>query len=334
MLKVLFLHSVRLVLYKNMGVKASEYVPQDKMRDLIEDNNLMLLVISRFGIQFGFGDSTINEVCRNNGVDCQTFLAVANLIAGKNYTAYTVSLPAIIEYLKRAHTYFSDFILPTIRRKLIEAINCNDVNDVAFLILKFYDDYTVEVQNHMKYENDTIFVYVEKLMRGLPTGKFNISKYSASHDNGSQKLKELKDIVIRHYRQPNNDLLNSALYDIINCENDLISHSEIEERLFVPAVMKLEKSVVTGSDQTQGSALDAIQSASVAVLSDREKDIIKCVAKGMSNKEIADALFLSIHTVTTHRRNITAKLQIHSPAGLTIYAIINNLIDIAEVNLQ
>lgn len=317
-----------------MGVKSSEYIPQDKMRDLIDDNNLLLLVISRFGIHFGFGDSTIDEVCRENGVDCSTFLAVANLIAGKNYTAYSVSLPALIDYLKRAHTYFSDFILPTIRRKLIEAINCNDVNDVAFLILKFYDDYTVEVENHMKYENDTIFVYVEKLMRGLPTGKFNISKYSVSHDNGSQKLKELKDIVIRHYRQPNNDQLNSALYDIINCENDLISHSEIEERLFVPAVMKLEKSVVKGQENTQGSVSDNIQSASVAVLSDREKDIIKCVAKGMSNKEIADKLYLSIHTVTTHRRNITAKLQIHSPAGLTIYAIINNLIDIAEVNLQ
>ena len=317
-----------------MGVKASEYIPQDKMRDLIDDNNLLLLVISRFGIHFGFGDSTIDEVCRENEVDCSTFLAVANLIAGKNYTGYSVSLPALMDYLKRAHTYFSDFILPTIRRKLIEAINCNDVNDVAFLILKFYDDYTVEVENHMKYENDTIFVYVEKLMRGLPTGKFNISKYSVSHDNGSAKLKELKDIVIRHYRQPNNDQLNSALYDIINCENDLISHSEIEERLFVPAVMKLEKSVVTGQENSQGSVSDNIQSASVAVLSDREKDIIKCVAKGMSNKEIADKLYLSIHTVTTHRRNITAKLQIHSPAGLTIYAIINNLIDIAEVNLQ
>ena len=316
-----------------MGVKASEYVRQDKMRDLIDDNNLLLLVISRFGIQFGFGDSTIEEVCRENGVDCSTFLAVANLIAGKNYTGYTVSLPAIIDYLKRAHTYFSDFILPTIRRKLIEAINCNDVNDVAFLILKFYDDYTVEVENHMKYENDTIFVYVEKLLHGQPTGKFNISKYSVSHDNGSEKLKELKDIVIRHYRQPNNDLLNSALYDIINCENDLISHSEIEERLFVPAVMKLEKAAVISSEQLQTGAPE-YGSSSLALISDREKDIIRCVAKGMSNKEIADKLFLSIHTVTTHRRNISAKLQIHSPAGLTIYAIINNLIDIAEVNLQ
>ncbi|HQO48664.1 MAG TPA: LuxR C-terminal-related transcriptional regulator, partial [Paludibacteraceae bacterium] len=73
---------------------------------------------------------------------------------------------------------------------------------------------------------------------------------------------------------------------------------------------------------------------SIDVLSDREKDILKCVARGMSNKEIADKLFLSIHTVTTHRRNITSKLQIYSTAGLTIYAIINKLVDIADINLQ
>lgn len=311
----------------------TEYTLQDKMRDLIDDNNLILLVLSRFGIHFGFGDSTIADVCHENNVDCPTFLAVANLIAGKNYTGYSVSLPALMDYLKRAHTYFSEFILPGIRRKLIEALNCNDVNDVAFLILKFYDDYTVEVQNHMKHENDVIFTYVEKLLHGQPTGRFNIAKYSVAHDNGSQKLKELKDIVIRHYRQPNNDQLNSALYDIINCENDLISHSEIEEHLFVPAVMKLEETVLTGTEPVQNKAPE-YSAGSMAILSDREKDIIKCVARGMSNKEIADKLFLSIHTVTTHRRNITAKLQIHSPAGLTIYAIMNNLVDIADINLQ
>ena len=311
----------------------TEYTHQDKMRDLIDDNNLILLVLSRFGIHFGFGDSTIGEVCQDNDVDCSTFLAVANLIAGKNYTGYCVSLPALMDYLKRAHTYFSDFILPGIRRKLIEALNCNDVNDVAFLILKFYDDYTVEVQNHMKHENDVVFTYVEKLLHNQPTGRFNIEKYSVSHDNGSQKLKELKDIVIRHYRQPNNDQLNSALYDIINCENDLISHSEIEERLFVPAVKKLEKTMLTDSEPAYSKAQE-YSAGSIAILSDREKDIIRCVARGMSNKEIADKLFLSIHTVTTHRRNITAKLQIHSPAGLTIYAIMNNLVDISDIKLQ
>lgn len=169
-----------------MGRMSIEYVRQDKMRDLIDDNNLLLLVISRFGIHFGFGDSTIEEVCRENNVDCPTFLAVANLISGKKYSGYEISLKDLIGYLKRAHTYFCDFILPNIRRKLIEALNCNDVNDVAFLILKFYDDYTVEVQNHMKYENDTIFTYVEKLQSGQSTGRFSITKYLATHNSSSQ----------------------------------------------------------------------------------------------------------------------------------------------------
>ena len=68
-------------------------------------------------------------------------------------------------------------------------------------------------------------------------------------------------------------------------------------------------------------------------LSDREKDVIVALVQGMTNKEIADHLFISINTVITHRRNIARKLQIHSPAGLTIYAIVNNLVDISSVKL-
>ncbi len=66
-------------------------------------------------------------------------------------------------------------------------------------------------------------------------------------------------------------------------------------------------------------------------LSQREKEIITCVVKGMTNKAIADKLYLSIHTVITHRRNIARKLQIHSPAGLTIYAIVNKLVELNEI---
>ncbi|MFI3287150.1 MAG: LuxR C-terminal-related transcriptional regulator [Rikenellaceae bacterium] len=66
-------------------------------------------------------------------------------------------------------------------------------------------------------------------------------------------------------------------------------------------------------------------------LSAREKEIIVCVVKGMINKQIADELCISTHTVVTHRKNIANKLQIHSPSGLTIYAIVNNLVDLADV---
>lgn len=66
-------------------------------------------------------------------------------------------------------------------------------------------------------------------------------------------------------------------------------------------------------------------------LSTREKEIITCVVKGLTNKEIAEELFLSSHTVISHRRNIAKKLEIHSTAGLTIYAIVNKLVEIDEI---
>ncbi|MCC8088890.1 MAG: response regulator transcription factor [Rikenellaceae bacterium] len=66
-------------------------------------------------------------------------------------------------------------------------------------------------------------------------------------------------------------------------------------------------------------------------LSTREKEIIICVVKGMTNKQIADYLCLSTYTVITHRRNIASKLQIHSSAGLTIYAIVNKLVELDDI---
>ncbi len=67
------------------------------------------------------------------------------------------------------------------------------------------------------------------------------------------------------------------------------------------------------------------------MLSQREKEIITYVVKGFTNKEIADKLSLSVHTVITHRRNIARKLQIHTPSGLTIYAIVNKLVELKDI---
>lgn len=66
-------------------------------------------------------------------------------------------------------------------------------------------------------------------------------------------------------------------------------------------------------------------------LSQREKEIIGCVVKCLTNKAIAEKLSISIHTVITHRRNISKKLQIHSSAGLAIYAIVNKIVEIQDI---
>lgn len=67
------------------------------------------------------------------------------------------------------------------------------------------------------------------------------------------------------------------------------------------------------------------------ILSKREKLILKHIALGLSNKEIANKLFISVHTVTTHRKNITNKLDIKSVAGLTVYAILNKIVAITDI---
>jgi len=67
-------------------------------------------------------------------------------------------------------------------------------------------------------------------------------------------------------------------------------------------------------------------------LTQREKDVIRHIALGLSNKEMADKLNISIHTVISHRKNITEKLNIKSISGLTVYAIMNNLLDISDIN--
>lgn len=67
-------------------------------------------------------------------------------------------------------------------------------------------------------------------------------------------------------------------------------------------------------------------------LSNREVDVLVSVAKGMTNKEISDLLSISVHTVITHRKNIVKKTGIKSVAGLTVYALLNNLVEESEIN--
>ena len=66
-------------------------------------------------------------------------------------------------------------------------------------------------------------------------------------------------------------------------------------------------------------------------LSNRETDVLVALVKGLTNKEISDKLYISVHTVITHRKNIVRKTGIKSVSGLTVYALLNNLVDEAEI---
>ena len=299
--------------------KSGGYGGDDRMCDLVCDRYSVLQVMSRFGIALGFGDKTIAEVCTDNKVDTATFLAVVNLLmnfGNGEELAAEVSVRALTDYLHNSHGYFLDFRLPAIRRKLIEAVDCSQ-SDVSFAIMRFFDEYAAEVQRHMAYEEQTVFPYVESLLAGEKNTTYSMEIFRRQHDQVDAKLRELKNIIIKYYPSGSTNELNGVLFDIFTCERELASHNAVEDEIFIPAVERL---AATGP-----------RLAKPEPLSTREKEIIVCVVKGMTNKQIADALCISAHTVITHRRNIAAKLQIHSAAGLTIYAIVNKLVELSEI---
>lgn len=310
------------------------YSPTQKMSDLIGDNSALLMVLSRFGISLGFGDQTVAQVCEAHRIDCPTFLAIANFVSHPqtidNLQTESYSLTALMDYLKQSHSYFLDYRLPAMRSKLAAAVGNSPLTP---RILRFFDDYRQELSQHMQVEEETVFRYVERLLQGDADPGYSIHHFSSPHDEIESRLTDLKNILIKYLPEEGNRReLNQVLFDIFSGEADIASHCRIEDHLFIPAVLRLERKLKgevpqpTAASDTPDRQTDAADGT--PTLSERERDIVRCVAMGMSNKEIADALFISIHTVITHRRNIAQKLQIHSPAGLTIYAIVNKIVSI------
>ncbi len=318
-----------------MSILPDSYSETDKICDVIAAQPSLLQMICRFGIQLGVGDKTVREVCEAAKVDTTTFLAVANVMKqGRAVAAFyieKIDMDTMMRHLRSAHEFFLDFQLLHIRRKLLEAIDTSRQNEVAYLILKFYDEYIGEVRKHMEYENRRIFAHVERLLAGEEVKDFHIANYSKSHEGMDKKLQELKNIIIKYYTPTegtSSDLLCNVLFSIYNCEADLRAHCDMEDALFFPAIEVLERRVALHAQQ--GGKKEDINEG----LSERELEILRCIVRGMTNKEVANQLYISINTVLTHRKNISRKLDIHSVSGLTIYAIVNGIVNIDDIHLQ
>ena len=314
------------------------YKSSDRLRDVIANDYRLLQVMSRFGISMGFGDKSILEVCQQCGVDSDTFLAIINYVRqgaeNKPQKVDNVNVGSILRFLKKSHSYFLDFIFPSIRFHLLNAIDCSMKNEIAYLILRFYDEYVEEVRTHMESEENGTFVLVQQLIDGenIPLEKSQL--LSKHHEDIEKKLKELKNMFIKYYPQAEiNERLNAVIISIYQAEEELAIHCLVEDNIFAPAIRKLKRRNEMMSVQKSQQAQVDTDKPQEETLSEREKEIVMCVARGMQNKDIADKLFLSINTVTTHRRNIARKLQIHSSAGITIYAIVNKLVTLEEIRM-
>lgn len=221
-----------------------------KVADLIAADNSLLSILHRLDIRLGFGEATIQEICTRYNISTALFLEICNIYSFRHYTPHVEALEQkdiknITTYLRASHKYYTEVCFPTIHESIHRLVK--ELDEVSRrLIDKFYDDYDNEVTGHFKYEEDTVFPYIETLMQGEKEKgeeKYNISKFEENHSNISEKLNDLKNIIIKYLPEEYSSALRfEILNNIFTVENDLRKHSQIENKLLIPLVEIMERS--------------------------------------------------------------------------------------------
>lgn len=293
--------------------------PGMKMADLMNRDFSLSGVLERVGLSFGFGDETVHEVCSQAGVNTATFLLICNVYLSDDYVPSQevlgqIDLRDVLRYLRLSHTYYQKTAVKSLSETLDALMSpCGDTHKM--IISRFFSDYTLELSRHFEYEETVVFPYVEAMLDQNVTDDFSIGEYEQHHSDVQEKLDDLKKLIMTYLpRECDQQTIHAALSEIFTLETDLRKHTIIEDRILIPAVNHLEDSGDT----------DAVVPGDR--LSSREIEILVGVAQGLINKEIAAKYNLSIHTVITHRKNIARKTGIKTIAGLTAYAILNNLV--------
>ncbi len=305
------------------------------LADVVNANPGILSVLERLNIRLGFHEATIEDICKRYGLSENLVLSVFNIYNNSAYQPQADSLSKedmsrLIAYLQTSHEYYSRKSFPALHNKIHRLLKEGDQNN-AKIINRFYDDYSDEMRHHFIFEENIVFPFLKDLLekeeeRAAP---FDLQLFSENHTNIEEKLSDLKNTILKYL--PDNyspSLRTEILKDIYSIEEDLKKHTAIEDKLLLPAICSL---VHKNSSEKGGTNNPESEAEHASSLSEREKDIVAEVAKGLTNKEIADKLNLSIHTVTTHRKNISRKTGINSISGITVYAIINKLVDLNDL---
>ena len=222
---------------------------EDKMSTLISGNYNLLPVINRFGIRLGFKEKTIHEVCLENNIHVDFFLAIVNTYTDESYfpeaELLAFSPVLIIEYLKNTHKYYIEYVLPKIEQLLNQVLlSCDENCSSLKMISTFYQKYKAELLLHLKLEDEKVFPYIINLYqkKELSVNGSSIEVIENEHTNVEVKLSDLKNLVIRHLSPTYDDnTMNEFLTALFQFENDLNDHARIEDHILIVQVIEFEK---------------------------------------------------------------------------------------------
>jgi len=237
-----------------------QITPLMKMANVIQMNHMLIPVMQRFGINLGFGDKTVEEVCKFYDVDLSFFLNLTNAYHDKEYfpTQELQNIPvhSIVNYLKKTHSCYLTEKLIDIESliHLLENEKSDDKKHIT-LIKNFFDGYRNELREHIMREEDVVFPYILTISKVIREQKitsdskkildsYSMDTFLSEHDDIEEKLFDLKTIMIRYLTPPRNvNIYNKIVQELFMLEEDLNYHSRIEEKVLIPKVEYMERVV-------------------------------------------------------------------------------------------
>ncbi len=293
-----------------------------KMADLLMANGRLLCVLPCFGIEMGFGESTIEEVCAQYKVSLPLFLVVCNMYTFDNYSPDNallreIDITDVVEYMQSSHRQYLETDMPNMIDNLLALTEHHIQPASKNMLTAFCDKYRQEVTVHIRYEEEVVFPYIRQLLAGEQTDD-KISEYQNSHHSVDNTLRDLRSLLIKY--MPHTCTVRQCLPLLVQLslfEHNLHRHTRLEDMVLIPLMEILQQQ--EQADSYSGE------------LSEREKQTLAALARGLSNKEIASALNISRHTVVSHRKNIVRKTGLKSAQGLALYAFIIKLITLKDL---
>ncbi len=242
------------------------FTPAMKMADVIHSNYKLIPIIGRFGIHFGFGNSSVLDVCSKHNINVGFFIEIINSYHNKSYfpteQLQHFSGELIIDYLTKTHTFYIDSKIPEIGNlidSLIENVDGNTQNIV--LLQEFFNNYKNELVSHFKSEEEEVFPYVGSLERAeklkeipgslLEKAKSDWAKnFERDHGYLEETLFDLKNLIIKFFptHQKSSRHCQRLLIELFRLEEDLENHAAIEDKVLLPKIESLENKVIQLND--------------------------------------------------------------------------------------
>jgi len=230
-----------------------------KMADVILQNHHLLAVINRFGIELGFGDKSVKEICSDYQLNTDFFLEIINAFNDPDfYPQHNLEkfpLKLIIDFLRKAHSFYLEQKIPEIATMIEQLVKVSPESQqkTMQMIQRFFKEYQQNLKEHITREEIVVYPYILKLEEYLQSPskskesyteliRYQIENYADEHDSIEDSLQELKTIIIK-YLPPQEDyfLCYKILGQLDHLAEDMNNHTEMENKVLVPRVQIMEQ---------------------------------------------------------------------------------------------